>query len=222
MSNSVAWVDCVIWVEMVVLLIDSPFSQASHLCSLSEIFWSALRPSHCKRYHWEMWSEEWELGVFRIETVLDIQSILGFHLRSQGIPRMTCSHPKLRTMRSALFLEWEKRRSMWAFHLMVSLTLAVPSMLYAWTGLGRHCMLCESTDLCQGQGFTYFEGGTHKETQHPQRSIKVKSKRQGGLGHNQMSCGFTRLMLLLHRTRMKMRYRLDRYLSTMSHLTRRL
>ena len=38
MSDSVAWVVCVIWVEMVVLLIDSPFSQASHLCSLFEIF----------------------------------------------------------------------------------------------------------------------------------------------------------------------------------------
>ena len=28
---------------------------------------------------------------------------------------------------------------MWAFHPMVPLTLVVPSMLYAWMGLGRCC-----------------------------------------------------------------------------------
>ena len=123
--------------ETVVLLIDSPFNQASHLCSLFKIFQSTLRPSHHKRYHWGVWSEGGELGVFGIETVLDIQLIWEFHLHSQGIPRITCCRPRLRTMRSALSLEWEKRISVWAFHLMVPLTLAVPSTLYAWMGLGR-------------------------------------------------------------------------------------
>ena len=30
----------------------------------------------------------------------------------------------------------------------------------------------------EGQGFTYSEGGTHKETLHPQRSLRVKNRRQ--------------------------------------------
>ena len=41
-------------------------------------------------------------------------------------------------MRSVLSLDWEKRMSVWAFHLMVPLTFAVPSTLYTWMGLGRH------------------------------------------------------------------------------------
>ena len=71
--------------------------------------------------------------------VFDSQSILGFHLRNQGIPKITCLLPRLRTMRSVVSLEWEKRMSVCAFHLMVPLVLAVPSTLYAWMGLGRCC-----------------------------------------------------------------------------------
>ena len=67
------------------------------------------------------------------------QSILGFHLRSQGIPRITCCQPRLRTIRSVFSLDWEKRMSVWAFHLMVPLTFVVPSTLYAQMGLGRRC-----------------------------------------------------------------------------------
>ena len=36
-------------------------------------------------------------------------------------------------------LDFEKRMSVQAFHLMVPLTLVVPSTLYAWIGLGSRC-----------------------------------------------------------------------------------
>ena len=74
-----------------------------------------------------------------METVLDNQSILGFYLCSQGIPKITCCLPRLRTIRLVFSLDWEKRMSVWAFHLMVPLTFAVPFTLYAQMGLGRHC-----------------------------------------------------------------------------------
>ena len=73
-----------------------------------------------------------------METVFDIQSILGFHLCNQGIPKITCCRPRLRTIRLVVSLEQEKRISVWAFHLMVPLMLAVLSTLYARIGLGRH------------------------------------------------------------------------------------
>ena len=72
-----------------------------------------------------------EAGDFRMETVFDIQSILGFHLCNQGIPKMTYCCPRLRTIRSAFSFEWEKRMSVQAFHPMVPLTLVVPFMLHA-------------------------------------------------------------------------------------------
>ena len=71
--------------------------------------------------------------------MFDNQLILGFHLCNQGIPKITCCWPRLRTIRSAFSLDWKKRMSVRAFHLMVPLTFAVPSMLYARMGLGRHC-----------------------------------------------------------------------------------
>ena len=74
-----------------------------------------------------------------MEIVFPNQSILGFHLCSQGIPKITCCRPRLRSMRSMFSLDWEKRMSVWAFHLMVPLTFAVPSTLYTWIGLGRYC-----------------------------------------------------------------------------------
>ena len=61
--------------------------------------------------------------------VFDIQLILGFHLHNQGIPKITCHLPRLRTIRSVVSLDQEKRMSVWAFHLMVPLAFAVPSTL---------------------------------------------------------------------------------------------
>ena len=72
-----------------------------------------------------------------MEMVFDIQSILGFHLHNQGISKITCCQPRLRTIRLVVSLEWEKRISVWAFQLMVPLMLAVPFTLYAWIGLER-------------------------------------------------------------------------------------
>ena len=117
-----------------VLLIDPPFS---HLCNLLQIFQLALRPSHHTKYHWGMYSEGEGLSDFRMEIVFGTQSILGFHLHNQGIPRMTCCHPKLRTMRLVFSLDLENRMLVWTFHPMVPLVLAVLSILYAWMGLGR-------------------------------------------------------------------------------------
>ena len=73
-----------------------------------------------------------------METVFVVQSILGFHLHSQGIPRIICWRPRLRIMRSVVSLVCEKRISVCAFHLMVPLALAVPSTLYARIGLDSH------------------------------------------------------------------------------------
>ena len=79
--------------EMVVLLIDSPLSQASCLSNLLEIFWSTSRPSHHRGYYWGMCLKEGDLGNLGMETVFDFKSILVFHLSSQGIPNMTCVTP---------------------------------------------------------------------------------------------------------------------------------
>ena len=78
-------------------------------------------------------------GDFGMETIFDIQLILEFHLCNQGIPKMICCCPRLRTIRSTFFFEQKKRMSVWASHPMVPLMLAVLSMLYAQMGLGRCC-----------------------------------------------------------------------------------
>ena len=74
-----------------------------------------------------------------METVLVIQLIVGFHLHSQGIPKITCCRPRLRTIRLVVSLLREKRISVWAFHPMVPLALAVPSTLYAQISLDSRC-----------------------------------------------------------------------------------
>ena len=66
-----------------------------------------------------------------MEMVLVNQLILGFHLHNQGIPKITCCQPRLRTMRLMFSLDWKKRMSVWAFHLMVPLAFVVLSTLYA-------------------------------------------------------------------------------------------
>ena len=74
-----------------------------------------------------------------METVFVIQLIVGFHLCSQGIPKITCCRPRLRTIRSVVSLLREKRISVRAFHPIVPLALAIPSTLYAQIGLGSCC-----------------------------------------------------------------------------------
>ena len=74
-----------------------------------------------------------------METVLVVQLIVGFHLHNQGIPKITCWRPRLRTIRSVVSLVCEKRISVQAFHLMVPLAFAVLSTLYARIGLGSRC-----------------------------------------------------------------------------------
>ena len=74
-----------------------------------------------------------------METVYAVQSILGFHFHKQGIPKIICWRPRLRTIRSVVSLVFEKRMLVRAFHPIVPLALAVPSTLYAWIGLGSHC-----------------------------------------------------------------------------------
>ena len=50
---------------------------------------------------------------------------------------------------------------------------------------------------------TYSEGGTHEETLRPQSKAKVLEQETRRQGHNQTDCGFIRLTLWLHRTRMR-------------------
>ena len=75
-------------------------------------------------------------GVSGIVIVFLFQSMAGFHFFSQGIPRMICLHPRLRTMSLSFSVLSLNRTSVWAFHQMVPLALVVPSMLLAMMGLG--------------------------------------------------------------------------------------
>ena len=59
----------------------------------------------------------------------------GFHFFSQGIPRMICLCPRLRTISLSFSILSLNRTSVWAFHQMVPLALAVPSTLLAMMGL---------------------------------------------------------------------------------------
>ena len=64
------------------------------------------------------------------------QLMVGFYFFSQSIPRMVCLCPRLRTMSLSFSILSSNRISVWAFHQMVSLALAVPSTLLAMMGLG--------------------------------------------------------------------------------------
>ena len=75
-------------------------------------------------------------GVSGSTTVFLFQSMVGFHFFSQGIPRMICFHPRLRTISLSFSILSLNRILVWAFHQMVPLALAVPSMLLAMMGLG--------------------------------------------------------------------------------------
>ena len=75
-------------------------------------------------------------GVSGIVIVFLFQSMAGFHFFSQGIPRMICLRPRLRTMSLSFSVLSSNRTSVWAFHRMVPLALAVPLMLLAMMGLG--------------------------------------------------------------------------------------
>ena len=75
-------------------------------------------------------------GVSGIVIMFLFQSMAGFHFFSHGIPRMICLRLRLRTMSLSFFILSLNRTPVWAFHQMVSLALAVPSMLLAMMGLG--------------------------------------------------------------------------------------
>ena len=64
------------------------------------------------------------------------QSMVGFHFFSQGIPRMICLCPRLRTMSLSFSVLSLNRILVWAFHQMVPLALVVPLTLLAMMGLG--------------------------------------------------------------------------------------
>ena len=110
--------------SLMVLLICSPFNQACCLFHLLDIFWSAWRPSHHRRYHWGRWSRGEKAGDLGIEMVFDIQLILGFHLCSHDIPKITCCWPTLGTMRS--WFLWIRRRECWC-------GLSIQWFLWCWS-----------------------------------------------------------------------------------------
>ena len=64
------------------------------------------------------------------------QLMAGFHFFSQGIPRIISLRSRLRTMSLSFYVLSLNRISMWAFHRMVPLALAVPSTLLVMMGLG--------------------------------------------------------------------------------------
>ena len=64
------------------------------------------------------------------------QLMAGFHFFSQGIPRMICQRLRLRTMSLSFSVLCLNRISVWAFHRMVPLALAVPSTLLVMMDLG--------------------------------------------------------------------------------------
>ena len=92
-------------------------------------------PSQCTRYHWGTEVVSVARGFSSSITVFLFQSMVGFHFFSQGIPRMICFHPRLRTMSLSFSVLSLNRISVWAFHWMVPLALAVPSTLLVMMGL---------------------------------------------------------------------------------------
>ena len=76
------------------------------------------------------------MGVSGSITMFLFQSMVGLHFFSQGIPRMICFHLRLRTISLTFFILSLNRILVWAFHQMVPLALAVPSMLLAMMDLG--------------------------------------------------------------------------------------
>ena len=62
--------------------------------------------------------------------------MVGFYFFSQGIPRMICLRPRLRTISLSFSVLSLNRISVWAFHWMVPLVLVVPLMLLVMMSLG--------------------------------------------------------------------------------------
>ena len=98
------------------------------------IFASALMPSHHTR-----WGKK-AVSVARVclgnATMFFLQSMVGFHFFNQGMPRMTCRFPRLRTISLSFSILSFNRMLAWAFHRMVPLVSAVPSTLLVMIGWG--------------------------------------------------------------------------------------
>ena len=73
--------------------------------------------------------------ILGMEISLLIQSMLGFHFLSQGIPRMICFHPRFRIMSLMFSRCLGNKRLTLVSHMMLPLELVVPSTLYALTCL---------------------------------------------------------------------------------------
>ena len=125
-----------IWVEMVILLMDSFSFHNLHFLRCLLILVSASMPSQCMRYHWGTEVVSVARGFSGNVIVFLFQSMAGFHFFSQGIPRMICRRPRLRTMSLSFSILSLNRISVWAFYRMVPLVLVVPLMLLVIMGLG--------------------------------------------------------------------------------------
>lgn len=75
----------------------------------------------------------WRGGTYRA-----LQLTCGFHFHSQGISRITCCHPRFRTMRSRVSWMLAIWSSTEVFHHMAPLVLVVLSTLYARIGQESH------------------------------------------------------------------------------------
>ena len=111
-----------------------------------------------------------------------------------------------------------------SFPILYQLIILMVSILVSYAFLFRfhsYCYVSWQTYV-KVKGFTYSEGGAHKEMLHPQVRLRLRT-RDKGTGSQPDKLGFVRLMLWLHRTRMKKeKYRLGEYLSTTGYLSRRL
>ena len=126
--------DGAICVKMVILLMDSFSFHCLHFLRHLLILASASMPSQHTRYHWgkKLFSVIW--GSSSSTIMFFLQSMVGFHFFSQGISRMICFHPRLRTISLSFSIFSLNKMLVWAFHWMVPLELAVLLMLLAMMG----------------------------------------------------------------------------------------
>ena len=121
---------------MVILLIDLFSFHSLHFLRRLLILASASMPSQHTRYCWDNKVVSVVRGHSGSTTMFFLQSMVGFHFFSQGIPRMICFRPRLRTISLNFSILSLNRMLVWAFHQMVPLALVVPSMFLAMMGLG--------------------------------------------------------------------------------------
>jgi hypothetical protein len=73
------------------------------------------------------------------DSVFAFQSMRGFWVFNQGIPRMICLRPRLTIISSRPLVFWNGSTGTLVFQTTVPFRFVEPSTLYAWMGLGSPC-----------------------------------------------------------------------------------